>query len=78
MNGRVPTALGALANLVTLDLSGNSLRSKIPSELGNASALSKLFRGVYNRNNAFARDISLLPKLWSAFHLTFHYQFSVL
>jgi Leucine-rich repeat (LRR) protein len=41
VEGNIETFFGALTKLVSLDLSGNNLRSAVPSELGNLRSLSK-------------------------------------
>ena len=41
MTGDIPTELGSLSNLETLDLSGNQLTGDIPAELGNLSNLER-------------------------------------
>jgi Leucine-rich repeat (LRR) protein len=43
VGGDIPTVYGDLVNLKTLNLSGNSLRDFIPSELGRLSKLGKFF-----------------------------------
>ena len=44
LSGTIPTALGSLTELRVLDLSWNSLRGHIPSELGNLSNLELMLR----------------------------------
>ena len=46
LNGRIPSELGNLANLTSLDLPGNQLTGPIPSELGNLAKLTGL--DLYN------------------------------
>jgi hypothetical protein len=42
LTGEIPTELGNLDSMQTLDLSGNSLTGQIPAELGNLSSLAYL------------------------------------
>ena len=42
LNGRIPTELGGLSNLMELSLSGNGLTGEIPPELGRLSNLNHL------------------------------------
>ena len=43
MTGEIPTELGNLSNLETLDLGGNQLTGEIPTELGSLSNLQGLY-----------------------------------
>ena len=45
LNGRIPTELGSLANLQSLDLSDNQLTGTIPTELGSLANLQELYLG---------------------------------
>ena len=45
LDGKIPTELGSLANLLSLDLSDNRLTGVIPNELGDLSNLQELYLG---------------------------------
>ena len=53
MTGEIPTELGSLSNLETLDLGGNQLTGDIPTELGSLSNL----QGLYLYDNELAGEI---------------------
>ena len=67
MTGDIPTELGSLSNLETLNLGGNQLTGDIPTELGNLSNL----QGLWLNDNELTGDIptelgnlSNLHELW--------------
>ena len=43
MSGSIPTELGSLSNLATLNLNGNQLTGSVPTELGSLSNLTHLY-----------------------------------
>ena len=45
LTGGIPTALGNLTNLVTLDLGSNQLGGGVPASLGNLTKLRNLYLG---------------------------------
>ena len=53
LTGEIPTELGNLSNLETLDLGGNQLTGEIPTELGSLSNL----QGLYLYYNELTGDI---------------------
>uniref|UniRef100_A0A8I6YSE0 Leucine-rich repeat-containing N-terminal plant-type domain-containing protein n=1 Tax=Hordeum vulgare subsp. vulgare TaxID=112509 RepID=A0A8I6YSE0_HORVV len=64
LSGRVPTTLFNLSNLIILDLSRNTLRGTLPSNIGNLSvALQWLFLGANNLSGTVPPSIGALKDL---------------
>ena len=67
LTGEIPTVLGSLSNLITLELNFNQLTGEIPTELGNLSNLNTLL--LYGGNQwsgCIPAKLSDVPK--SDFH----------
>ena len=63
LSGPIPSELGNLANLDTLDFGSNHLTGGIPSELGDLANLEYLFLGNNQLDEAIPADLGDLAKL---------------
>jgi len=63
LNGTIPSTLGALANLTTIWLSGNSLTGTIPSEFGNLANLEAVYFSYNSATGTLPSELGLLKNL---------------
>ncbi len=63
MSGPIPSALGGLTNLATLDLWGNQLSGPIPPDLGGLAALERLFLDDNDLEGAIPPELGSLSTL---------------
>ena len=63
LTGVMPTALGRISELKTLDLMDNELRGPIPSELGNLTSLEKLYLSNNKLSGSIPSALGNLSKL---------------
>ena len=63
LTGVMPTALGRIFKLKTLDLMDNELRGHIPSELGNLTSLEKLYLSNNKLSGSIPSALGNLSKL---------------
>ena len=61
--GEIPTELGDLSELTTLELQDNQLTGEIPSELGNLFSLSVLYLWENELNGEIPSELGNLPNL---------------
>ena len=64
LSGKIPAALGDLAELEILTLGGNELSGEIPPELGDLSALEELDLRNNELEGTIPSQLGGLPKLW--------------
>ena len=61
LSGQLPSELGSLASLTTMDLSDNNIGGQIPSELGNLSGLTTLSLSGNNLTGCIPRPFQNIP-----------------
>lgn len=64
LSGKLPAALGNLAELRILELGSNDLSGEIPSELGNLSELQRLDLRKNELEGSIPPELGQLDKLW--------------
>ena len=63
LSGSIPTALGRLTSLMTLNLFGNDLTGPIPTELGNLTSLRELRLGLNGLTGPIPTELGRLTSL---------------